>query len=264
MVWSIAILAAAAFIQATVGFAAALFGLPLLIWAGSDLMQAQVMIIAAMLPQNVLSVWKLRKSIDLREVLFPASIRIAGLPLGIAGLAFVMTWSPSQINQLVGAIILFAIVIQSLVGIEWKTAKRWYWIVVTFGGSGVLQGLSGMSGPPMVLWVHGQRYSADRARAFLFSLYISNFVPQILLLWWKFGTAVPQAMAVAALSLPFVIVGAMLGLRLGSYMGDRWIRPISYICLACLALASLLDPWLKSSVWPWLQSSFLHFFKSPT
>ena len=90
--WSIVIVAAAALIQAMVGFASAMFALPLLLWVGNDLMESQVLIITAMLPQNLLALWKLRKSIDLREVVWPASIRIAALPIGIAGLAVVLTW----------------------------------------------------------------------------------------------------------------------------------------------------------------------------
>jgi hypothetical protein len=250
VLWTLIILSASALIQTTVGFAAALFGLPLLMWAGNDLMESQIMIITAMLPQNVFAVWKLRKSIDLREVIVPATIRIAALPIGVAGLAVVLTWSAVRINQFVGGLILLAVGIQALVGIEWKNAKKPFWVAVTFGGSGILQGVSGMSGPPMVLWVHGQRYSIDRARAFLFSMYISNFIPQILLLWLKFGNTVFQAMIVAALSLPLVILSAMLGLRLASLLGDRWLRPITYAGLVVLALYSLLAPWLRSFLYP--------------
>ncbi|QDV23979.1 TSUP family transporter [Aureliella helgolandensis] len=242
---SILILAGSAFVQATVGFAAALFGLPLLLWAGNSLVEAQVMIITAMLAQNFLSVWKLRRSIDLREVVVPAAIRISALPIGVAGLGFVMTWSAAAVNQLVGGIILFAVALQSLVGIEWKNANKPIWVAATFGGSGILQGLSGMSGPPMVLWVHGQRFSADRARAFLFSMYISNFGPQMALLTWRFGFSVWYSAGIALLSVPLVIVGALLGLRLGSWFGDRWLRPITYLCLIVLAVSSMLEPWLN-------------------
>lgn len=253
-VWSIAVLSISAFIQATVGFAAALFGLPILLWCGNDLMEAQLMLITAMMPQNILAVWKLRKSIDFREIIVPATVRICGLPIGIAGLGYVMTWSSGGVNQLVGAIILFAVLLQGLIGVEWKDAKKPHWILITFGGSGVLQGLSGMSGPPMVLWVHGQRYSADRARAFLFAMYISNFIPQVGLLSIRYGSAVWQACFVGVLSLPLVVVSAMLGLRLGSWFGDRWLRPITYLCLIMLAVASLLEPWFRQTLYPWIQT----------
>lgn len=239
---AIVILTLAALVQSTVGFAAALFGLPLLMLAGADLMSAVVMIITAMLPQNFLSVWKLRQSIQFKEVLLPAAIRISGLPIGILGLGAVLTWKPERIDQLVGVMILLAIVLQTFVGIEWKNAKRWYWILITFGGSGVLQGLSGTSGPPMVLWVHGQRYSADHARAFLFSMFIANYVPQMLLLYAQFGHRVLWAAGTALLSVPTVLLAANIGTHLGSRLGDQRLRPLTYACLTLLALRSLLAP----------------------
>ncbi len=254
--WSMAILALAAFVQTTVGFAAALIGLPLLLWAGNDLMESQILIISAMLPQNMLAVWKLRKSIDLREIVVPAALRIAALPIGIAGLAVVLTWSPASINQFVAVLILLTLIMQAIVGVEWKSAKHPFWIVTVFGGSGILQGISGMSGPPMVLWVHGQRYSVDRARAFLFAIYTTNFLPQILLLWWKYGPPVLHAMLIGFLALPLVLSSAMLGLRFGSRLGDRWLRIVSYVFLLWIALSSLLDPWLKTVLYPWIQTLF--------
>lgn len=208
-------------------------------------MTAQLLVITAMLPQNVFSVWALRDSITLKEVAFPAMIRIAAMPIGIVGLTYVLTLTPAGVNQFVGAMILCAVVMQAFVGIEWKTAQKWYWILITFGGSGILQGLSGMSGPPMVLWVHGQRYSANRARAFLFSMYISNFLPQVLLLWSHFGSGVWRGVGIGLLATPPVVFGAVLGLRLGSLLGDRWLRPISYACLIAIAAYSLLGPWLR-------------------
>lgn len=244
--WSIVIVAAAALIQAMVGFASAMFALPLLLWVGNDLMQSQVLVITAMLPQNLLALWKLRKSIDLREVVWPASIRIAALPIGIVGLAFVLKWPASSINQFVGVLILLAIAMQALVGIEWKSARQPFWLVTIFGGSGILQGISGMSGPPMVLWVHAQRYSSERARAFLFAMYITNFIPQIMLLWWTFGDVVFQAMLIGLLSVPLVLPTTTIGLKLGGWLGDRWLRSVSILGLVLIALSSLLQPWIQS------------------
>ena len=157
VLWSVLILTAAATLQAAVGFAAAMFAMPLLLWAGNDLVTAQLLIITAMFPQNVFGLWKLRESITFREVAAPASLRILAMPIGILGLTYVVTWSSESINQFVAVMILLAVASQAFVGIDWKNAGRWYWVAITFGGSGILQGLSGISGPPMVLWVHGQR-----------------------------------------------------------------------------------------------------------
>lgn len=236
----------AATVQATVGFAAALFAMPLLIWAGNDLMAAQLMVVTAMMPQNIFGVWKLRHAITFQEVLIPATIRIAAMPIGVMGLVYVMNWPMDTVNQFVGVMIIAVIASQVLVGVEWKTAKRWYWQLVTFGGSGILQGLSGMSGPPLVLWVHGQRYTADHARAFLFAIFISNFIPQLALLRWKFGGEVWPPVGVALVALPTVLLGAMLGIYIGHHLGEHRLRRLSYAVLLGLATTSLMAPWLRS------------------
>ncbi|MEM8733288.1 MAG: sulfite exporter TauE/SafE family protein [Planctomycetota bacterium] len=244
-VWgSILVLSLAALVQAAIGFGAALLSIPLLLWVGNDLMVSQVLVFTAMMPQNVLGFWRLRENVTREDIVTPALIRIAALPLGVLCLTYVLTWSPAQVNQLVGLLIFLAVVSQFFIGIEWRNATRWYWMLVTFGGSGFLQGLSGMSGPPLVLWVHGQRFEAAKARAFLFAMYISNFAPQLLILWLRFGSAVWIAVGVAILSLPTVLLGAMLGLKVGQQIGER-LRTISYVMLLGLAIFSLVSPWVR-------------------
>ncbi len=245
-VWSCLILAICAMVQATVGFASALLGLPLLLWVGNDMVQAQVLMVTGMLPQHILGVWKLRQSIDWREIVWPAAIRTAALPIGIAGLAIVVTWPATRVQQFVGVLILLALATQALVGVEWRSARRPWWVAAVFGGSGVLQGISGMSGPPVVLWVHAQRFTHDHARAFLFAMAITNFLPQVLLLWWKFGSPVVHAMGVGLLAVPLVLLSAMVGLRLGSRLGTRWLRSVTFALLLWIGLSSLLWPWLKA------------------
>lgn len=244
--WSCLIVAASAMVQATVGFASALLGLPLLLWAGNDMVESQVLLVTGMLPQHIFGVWKLRHSIDWREIIWPATIRTATLPIGIAGLAIVMTWPSTRVQQFVGVLILLALATQALVGVEWHSARRPWWIALVFGCSGVLQGISGMSGPPVVLWVHAQRFTHDHARAFLFAMAITNFLPQVLLLWWRFGSPVLHAMGVGLLALPLVLLSAMVGLRLGSRLGTRWLRSVTFALLLWIGLSSLLGPWIQA------------------
>lgn len=241
---SILILAASATLQATVGFAAGLMGIPLLLWAGNSLPQAQIMIITAMLPQNAFSLWKLRHHTSVKEIAWPAAIRLAFLPLGILGLAWLVQHSAGTIKPLVGSIVLLAVLMQTLNQRPWTTASRWYWVVTAFGSSGLLQGLSGMSAPPMLLWLHGQRFAAHRARSFLFAIYLSSFLPQLLLMFWTFSPALLSSMLVAALALPLVLLGTYVGLAIGNRYGERWLRPATYTLLVWMAIACLLDPWL--------------------
>jgi uncharacterized protein len=236
------ILAFSALLQSTAGFGAALFGLPLLLLTGNNLVEAQLLVLSAMLPQNIFACWRLRHSINYREVALPALIRLLALPLGVAGLVLLMELPKQTISQFVGAIILLAIVSQYFTGFEWKNARKWHWLILTFGGSGFLQGLTGTGGPPMVLWVYGQKYTVDRARAFLFASYVIGFVPQLSLLLWHFGEIIFLPIVTAILSLPAVLVASELGLRIGSRLGDRWMRPLTYVALILLALAAILEP----------------------
>lgn len=243
---SIFILALSALLQSTAGFGAALFGLPLLLWAGNSLVESQLLILAAMLPQNIFAYWRLRHHVNLRELALPAAIRIVTLPLGVAALSQLMTYSTQTIGQVVGIVILVAIGMQSLAGMDWKNAKHWSWLLVTFGGSGFLQGLMGTGGPPMVLWVHGQRYGIDRARAFLFAVYVIGFVPQALLLRWTFGELFWRPIAVAIVALPFVLAASELGLQLGRFLGDGRMRRLTYLVLFALGLIAIMRPWLAA------------------
>lgn len=239
------ILAGSACLQATVGFAAGLMGIPLLLWAGNTLPEAQVLIITAMLPQNALLLWKLRHHTSLSETAFPAAVRLSFLPLGILSLAWLISHWAMVVKPLVGAVVLAAVATQAINGRQWHTAGRWYWIVATFGLSGLLQGLSGMSAPPMLLWVHGQRFSVNRARSFLFAMYLSNFLPQLALMLWTFGPKLLTCVLLALAALPLILLGSLVGLRLGNRLGDRWLRPTTYVLLVWMAVACLLDPWLS-------------------
>ncbi len=231
--------------QATVGFAAGLMGIPLLLWAGNTLPEAQVLIITAMLPQNSILLWKLRDHISLKEVAVPATIRLAFMPLGLLILAWLVKNSSLAIKPLVGSIVLLAVLSQALTGRKWETAGKWYWILTVFGLSGILQGVSGMSAPPMLLWVHGQRFSAKRARCFLFANYLSSFLPQMILMFIAFGPSMLRSVIIALCALPLIILGSFAGLWMGNRISDRWLRPITYVILIWMAIACMLDPWLN-------------------
>ncbi len=219
-------------------------GLPLLLLAGNRLFEAQLLLLCALLPQNLFACWRLRKSIDYREVIVPATIRLAAMPIGVLGLTALMKQSEDRIGQVVGLIILLALFSQAFSGVEFKNARKWYWMLLTFGGSGVLQGLSGIGGPPLVLWVYGQKYAVDRARAFLFALYVAIFPPQMIVLYWKFDSQILNSTLVGFIVTPLILIAAELGIRAGSKMGERWVRPAVYATLLILAAIMIAKPLL--------------------
>src|SRR6476469_8768888 len=72
-----------------VGFAAGLFGIPLLVIAGISFPDAVAMSLVAAAPQNLIPAWQLRREIDFRAALRPMLIRYASMPLGVLALYLV-------------------------------------------------------------------------------------------------------------------------------------------------------------------------------
>jgi uncharacterized protein len=240
LVLSMLVLALSAMLQATLGFAAGVLGIPLLMWSGNSLPEAQLMIITAMLPQNLLGLWRLRSHVTLREIAWPGLIRVLCLPLGLLGMSTILVTAPHWIDPLIGTLILVAVVTQWVRGSSWPTAGRWYWVLPTFGLSGLLQGLTGMSAPPMVLWLQGQRLPADKSRAFLFSMYLISFLPQLCLMLWGFGPTMLSSGLVSVAALPLVLIAAAIGLRFGTVLGEHRLRPAIYLLLIWMALTAIL------------------------
>src|SRR5882724_8979973 len=66
-----------------VGFAAGLFGIPLLVMSGVSFPDAVAISVVAAAPQNLIPTWQLRREIDFRRALRPMLIRYAFMPLGV-------------------------------------------------------------------------------------------------------------------------------------------------------------------------------------
>lgn len=236
------ILAFCGALQAMIGFAAAMFGIPLLMLCGFEMPEAQVIVITAMFPQNVLAVWQLRKEIRWQEWIVPALIRVLFLPIGI----FVMGWMQESakplLRQVVGIVILAATLIQIFNRRSTKSEGSTASMIGTFSLSGFLQGLCGMSGAPMVLWCYAKPWNANKIRGFLFTVYLTSFGPQWLMLWNSFRETVPEAGLRTLIALPLILTGTVVGLRLARLVPDEMARRISYSVLLLLASIEILHP----------------------
>jgi uncharacterized protein len=237
------ILFAGSIVQGAVGFAAGLFGIPLLVIAGISFPDAVAISLAASAPQNVIPAWLLRREIDFRAALRPALLRIALLPLGVLALDLVSRHGESLASQLVGAVVLTIVAVQR--GFSAKPRERlhpvWEW--TAFSLSGLLLGFCGMGGPPMVLWVLAHDWPMNRARAFLFFLAAMSVIPQALFLWLRFGNTAVDAMLMGAAATPAVLVGLWCGLYLGRLVPDRALRRLSIAMLVLIAASAILNPY---------------------
>jgi uncharacterized protein len=96
----------------------------------------------------------------------------------------------------------------------------------------------------MVLWVLAHDWSMNRARGFLYFIFVSGLLPQALLLWYAFGDSILIAMLVSLAALPAVLVGLWLGLFLGRLISDRLLRLLSLALLVVIAVGAIVTPYL--------------------
>jgi hypothetical protein len=232
-------------VQGAVGFAAGLFGIPLLMLGGVSFPDAVAISLVAAAPQNIIPAWQLRHEIDYRRALRPMLIRFALLPVGVCILWLVGRGSKDVAGQIVGVIVLLIVTVQRALAVppQERLHPAWEWLA--FGLGGFLLGFCGMGGPPMVLWVLAHDWSMNRARAFLFYIFATGLVPQAVLLWLFFGTEVVDAMLLSAAAIPVVLIGLWCGLVLSRRIPEQLLKRASVVVLVLIAVGGIVTPYLK-------------------
>jgi uncharacterized membrane protein YfcA len=231
-------------VQGAAGFAAGLFGIPLLMLTGISLPDAVAISIVASAVQNLAAAWQLRREIDFRLAVRPSLIRLATLPVGAWALSLLGPENKDLASQAVGVIVLAIVGTQSLLRVEprEKLHSAWEWIAFSLGG--FLLGLCGMGGPPMVLWVMAHNWPMNRARAFLYFLFVTGMPPQALVMWLIFGNKILEAMVLGLTTIPALLAGMYLGLWLARLMSDRVLRGLSWVTLVLIAVSAIVMPYL--------------------
>jgi uncharacterized membrane protein YfcA len=200
--------------------------------------------IVASAVQNLVAAWQLRRDIDYRLAVRPSLIRLATLPLGAWVLSLLGPESKDLASQVVGVVVLAIVGVQAALRVQPRERLHAIWEWTAFSLGGFLLGLCGMGGPPMVLWVMAHNWPMNRARAFLYFLFVTGMPPQALLMWLIFGNAILGAMLLGLTTLPALLAGLYLGLWLSRLMSDRVLRGLSWVVLVLIAVCAIVMPYL--------------------
>jgi hypothetical protein len=236
------ILFAASMLQAVVGFAAGLFGIPLLLLVGLSLPQAIAMSLMATLFQSTWGAYRLRYQIDFPSTILPCALRIAGLPIGLFILWMTESLDHGQIKQLIGGVLLVVVLVQWLWRVEPREKLHAGWTWMAFSLSGILVGFVGIGGPPMVLWVMAHQWTSARSRGFMFVMFAVGASVQLILMAAMYGGEVISAMGLGLLAVAFTLAGASVGMRLGNRVSKPLLRQISFILLVLIAATTIVAP----------------------
>jgi hypothetical protein len=227
-------------LQSTVGFAYAMFAIPLIIWLGVPLYQTIAIVATCSFIQTVLGVRRLHAAVPWRTVLGAIALCLTTTFIGVLVLLSISTLNVGEIKFIVGCIVCGLVGIQ----ISWRIrpSDRVHpgWGVLAFSTSGLLAGMSGMGGPPLVLWVMAQNWSSEKTRAFLFAVFGAMYPVQILLIGLTFGQGVISGVLAGVVLSPSVFVGALIGLSIGNRIPKGVLRQVAFIILLIIGLNSII------------------------
>ncbi|UCD75237.1 MAG: sulfite exporter TauE/SafE family protein [Phycisphaerales bacterium] len=235
-------------LQSAAGFAFGMFAIPLLILLGAEAYEAIAIISVCGLIQTVIGIWALRKHIDWLQVVLMTVMAAICIPAGVLTLGALVESVPvSVIRQVFGSIVLCVVVVQWVWRIRPREKLHWGWMATAMPLSGFMTGLSGMGGPPAVMWVMAHNWSNRRSRATLWAFFCATTPVSWISLHQRFGDEVFTAIGNGVLMSPVMILGILPGLWLGHRIPKPLLRQISYVILLLVSAYAICQPLLAGS-----------------
>ena len=229
-------------LQSAVGFGAAILAVPLLVWIDVDLLSAVVIVNLSAFIQCVWACVRYREHIPWRSAMPMHASRLLATPVGVVLLAWLVQVGQDRVKQIIGCVLLVVVVTMWALKVPPRRHVRAGWTVLCGALSGVLNGAIGMGGSPAVLWVMAHDWTSQRARSCLWSLFAVVFPFHLILLWWKFGDAIPEALRLGLFIAPAGVIGTCIGMRLGPLLSSHRLRLTVYAILCVLAISSIVGP----------------------
>lgn len=232
-------------IQSAVGFAYALFATPLLLYLGFSLPHTIAIVGVSSFVQAVLGTIHLRADVPWRLSLAATGVRAAAVVLGWLILRRLAELPLADIKWVVGSILCILVGVQALSRVRPGTRVHWAWGALAFSASGLLAGVCGMGGPPLVLWALAHDWSAAKTRSFLFAVFALTTPVPIVLLCVAFGLGILRSVLLGIALTPAVFLGAALGLPLGNRIHKPVLRTVAYLILLALGASAIIQGLLE-------------------
>jgi len=236
----------AGLLQSAIGFGYALFATPLLVLLTKIPLPNIITLVAACsFLQSLFGVIELRQHVPWRLSMTATIIRALSLILGILLLKILVGLSTSHIRMVIGCILCGLVALQLLYRPAPRPKLHWAWGGLAFISSGVLAGLCGMGGPPLVIWVMAHDWSNPKSRAFLFATFTAAIPIQLVLLGISFGRSILESFLLAVLLTPVVYLGSAVGLSIGRRISKERLRYLAYAVLLIIGISAIIPPFLK-------------------
>jgi uncharacterized membrane protein YfcA len=232
-------------VQSAVGFAFALLATPLLIWIGIPLPAAITIVAVSSFFQAGIGVKHLYKDVPWKISVTATIVRTATVFIGILILKMITDLDTGIIRFIVGCFLTVLVILPAILRIKPVEKVHWFWGALAFSSSGVLNGMIGMGGPPLVLWALRHDWPVKQVRGFLFAVLLFSLPLQILMLYNTFGNGIEKAVLIGFASIPAIALGTFIGIPLGNRMSKSLLRIIVNCILLIIAASSIAPVFMK-------------------
>lgn len=230
----------ASLVQGITGFGFALIAVPLLSLFIPELRNITPIIVIYSLLTNIIIVYKTRQFIDLKKILPLVIFGILATPLGTYILLYV---NVNTLKIIVGLIItITALAMLKNFKIKIINQNVSYGVVGLL--SGFLNGSTGLSGPPVVLFLTNQNTDKDVFRANLTFYGIATNIFAIILFISE-GIINTLVLNFTAIYLPALIIGVFSGIKISSKINETLFKALTIYLILFLGLYTVISTMLK-------------------
>jgi len=227
------ILFTGACLQGLTGFGYSLFSLPLLVFLMPATEAVPILSLTSIF-LNALVFFHARKSTSIKRILPLLAAGAVGLPLGVWALK---SMNGDVIKIAVGVLVILTSILY-LAGFRLRLVRERMAMVPVGLASGILNGATTFSGPPVILFLTNQNVEKDTFRGSLAIYFLLlNILAAPAFIVGGLLTA-PVALA-TAWRFPFVIIGALLGSKMSRVLGEGRFREAALGFLALLGALSI-------------------------
>jgi len=230
---------AAAVLQSAVGFSFGLFATPILLWFGIPLPETVAMVSFSSFLQSAMGSKQLRHEIPWRLIGLSGLVRVVAMAAGVMMLRRITRLDPATIKFTVGIILCLLAVFMGVLKIKPREKVSWGWGAFAIILSGLLEGMCGMGGPPIVIWLLAHKWSVNKTRGFLFATFFTTIPVYILVSYLTFGISILKSAGIGLLLFPVILAGGLVGMPIGNRMTKSTLRKIVYLILLIIGLSSL-------------------------
>ena len=230
----------ASFLQGITGFGFALIAVPLLSLFIPEIRNITPIIVIYSFLTNIIIVYKSRHYIDFKKIIPLIIFGIIATPIGTYLLLYVKV---NTLKIIIGSIITFtAFAMFKNSKIKIKNQSLSYGIVGLL--SGFLNGSTGLSGPPVVLFLTNQNTDKEIFRANLTFYGISTNIFAIIIFSVE-GIINTSVLNFTLLYLPALIIGVLAGIKISTKINQIIFRNLTIYLIAFLGLYTVISAILK-------------------